>query len=137
VIAVSGQTGEMVPLHCTAHGKALLADCEAADLKTIFGSAQLRNYTKQTTRTLAQLADTCAQIRARGYATDDGEFQQGVRCSAAPIRAHDGMVIGSIEISAPLLRFPKERYRTIGLQVKEAADQISAGLSSPTQKRAV
>jgi IclR family acetate operon transcriptional repressor len=137
MIAVSGQTGEMVPLHCTAHGKALLADYELADLRTIFGSGQLRNYTKQTTRTLAQLAETCAQIRAQGYATDDGEFQQGLRCAAAPIRAHDGMVIGSIGISAPLLRFPKERYRTIGLQVKEAADQIAAELSSPRQKRAV
>jgi IclR family acetate operon transcriptional repressor len=137
VIAVSGQTSEMVPLHCTAHGKALLADCELADLRTIFGSGQLRNYTKQTTRTLAQLAETCAQIRAQGYATDDGEFQQGVRCAAAPIRAHDGMVIGSIGISAPVLRFPKEQYRTVGLQVKEAADRISAELSSPRQKRAV
>src|SRR6185312_13761548 len=27
MIAVAGQTGESVPLYCTAHGKALLADC--------------------------------------------------------------------------------------------------------------
>lgn len=137
VIAVSGQTGEMIPLYCTAHGKALLADCELSDLRTIFGSSQLRTYTKQTTRTLAQLAETCAQIRAQGYATDDGEYQEGVRCAAAPIRAHDGMVIGSIGISAPVLRFPKERYRTVGLQAKETADQISDELSSRTQKRVV
>ena len=137
VIAVSGQTGEMVPLYCTAHGKALLADFDLAELRAVFGSGPLRNYTKQTPKTLAQLADTCAQIRAQGYATDDGEFQEGVRCAAAPIRAHDGMVIGSIGISAPVLRFPKERYRTIGLQVKEAADQITDGLGAQAQKHAV
>lgn len=136
VIAVSGQSGEMAPLYCTAHGKALLADFELRELRSIFGSAQLRSYTKQTTRTLAQLAETCAQIRAQGYATDDGEFQEGVRCAAAPIRGHDGMVIGSIGISAPVLRFPKERYRTVGLQVREAADQITAELGGHAQRRA-
>jgi IclR family acetate operon transcriptional repressor len=137
VIAVSGQTGEMVPLYCTAHGKALLVDFDLPGLRGILGSTQLRTYTKQTIRTLSQLAETCAQIRAQGYATDDGEFQEGVRCAAAPIRAYDGMVIGSIGISAPALRFPKERYRNIGLDVKEAADQITADLSSPEKKRAV
>src|SRR6266481_2021200 len=39
VIAISGQTGEMVPLHCTAHGKALLADLGYEELERLFGSA--------------------------------------------------------------------------------------------------
>src|SRR5262245_40340762 len=46
VIAVSGQTGEIVPLHCTAHGKALLADMELDDLQSLFGSAPLIPYTQ-------------------------------------------------------------------------------------------
>jgi IclR family acetate operon transcriptional repressor len=130
VIAVSGQTGEMVPLYCTAHGKALLADFDEVELRALFGSAQLKSFTKQTVRTVAQLADTCAQIRAQGFATDDGEFQEGVRCVAAPIRAHDGVILGSVGISAPTLRFPKERYRVFGAQVRETANQISAELTA-------
>jgi len=129
VIAVSGQTGEMVPLYCTAHGKALLTDLDQQELRSLFGSS-LKSYTKQTVRTVAQLADTCAQIRAQGFASDDGEFQEGVRCVAAPIRAQSGMVIGSIGISAPLLRFPKERYLACGEQVREVADEISAAFSA-------
>jgi DNA-binding IclR family transcriptional regulator len=42
IILVSGQAGEFVPLYCTAHGKALLADCGLAELKTIFGTAHCR-----------------------------------------------------------------------------------------------
>src|ERR671912_459632 len=34
VVSVAGQTGEFAPLHCPAHGKALLADI---DLKTLRG----------------------------------------------------------------------------------------------------
>src|SRR5215471_9311633 len=56
VIAVSGQTGESVPLYCTAHGKALLADLDEKELETLFGSGPLKQYTKQTIGTIAQLA---------------------------------------------------------------------------------
>src|ERR1044071_6163068 len=48
VIAVSGQTGELVPLHCTAHGKALLAGMGREELARIFGSESLPVHTKQT-----------------------------------------------------------------------------------------
>src|SRR2546421_206704 len=63
VIAVSGQTGEMVPLHCTAHGKALLAGLDIAELRRIFGSGPLPIHTKQTIGTLSVLAVACAEIR--------------------------------------------------------------------------
>ena len=38
VLTVSGQAGELVPLYCTAHGKALLADADEAELRSIFGT---------------------------------------------------------------------------------------------------
>jgi IclR family acetate operon transcriptional repressor len=134
VIAVSGQTGERVPLYCTAHGKALLADLDQQELRSLFGTAPLKTYTKQTVGTITQLAHTCAQIKAQGYATDDGEFQEGVRCVAAPIRAHSGMIIGSIGISAPVLRFPKDRYVVCGAQVREAAQEISATFNTQSKE---
>jgi len=56
IIVISGQTGEFVPLHCTAHGKALLLDCEAADLKSIFGTGPLQSYTSRTIVSIKQLA---------------------------------------------------------------------------------
>src|ERR1700722_14500995 len=61
VIAVAGQVGELLPLYCTAHGKALLADCNNADLKAIFGSDKFQAYTKVTTITLEQLTRDCAE----------------------------------------------------------------------------
>jgi IclR family transcriptional regulator, acetate operon repressor len=130
VIVVSGQTGEMVPLYCTAHGKALLMDMEEAELRRLFGQAALRRHTKQTVHSIAELAEDCAQARARGFASDDSEFQEGVRCVAAPIRAHDGTVIGSIGISSPSQRFPKERYKSCGVEVADIAGRISSELAA-------
>jgi len=132
VISVSGQTGEMVPLYSTAHGKALLADLDLGELQTLFGTAPLRPFTKRTIGTVAQLAKVCVQIKAQGYASDDGEFQEGIRCVAAPIRAESGLIVGSIGISAPLPRLPEERYRVYGAQVRTIADEISAKLNIQT-----
>jgi DNA-binding IclR family transcriptional regulator len=52
-----------------------------------------------------QLAKACAKIKADGYAIDDTEYVEEVRCVAAPIRDKVGVVVASIGISAPLTRF--------------------------------
>src|SRR3954447_3458686 len=78
VIAISGQTGEFVPLYCTSHGKALLSDFEEADLKALFGSKPLKEYTLNTITSIRELARVCHQIRSRGFATDESEYMEGV-----------------------------------------------------------
>jgi IclR family acetate operon transcriptional repressor len=144
VIAVSGQTGEMVPLHCTAHGKALLAGLNHEELLRLLGAAPLVTHTKRTIGTAKALAKACAEIDVMGYAVDDNEFQEGLRCVAAPIRTANRMIIGSIGISAPILRFPNERFVECGEQVRAVAEEISASLSvlsqderPPLQKKVV
>src|SRR6476660_438191 len=63
MVSVAGQTGEFAPLHCTAHGKALLADCDLGALRELLGRAPLRAYTRTTVKSLARLAVVCAQVR--------------------------------------------------------------------------
>jgi IclR family acetate operon transcriptional repressor len=136
VISVSGRAGELTPLHCTAHGKALLADFTILELEAVFSTIPLQKYTKRTVSSVKQLAALCAETKARGFATDDEEYLEGIRCVAAPIRAEDGQVVGAIGISAPLARFPDERYRVCGKQVSKAAKQISALLTNQPEPEA-
>ena len=124
VIAVAGQTGELVPLYCTAHGKALLTDFSKRELTATFGTAPLKANTKHTIVSLDRLAKACAEIKDRGFATDGGEFHEELRCVAAPIRDQEGVVIGSIGISAPLSRVSKDGYRACCEQVIEVAREI-------------
>lgn len=128
VVAVSGRTGEFMPLYCTAHGKALIADLGAADLRAILGDAPLQTYTKRTIVSVDRLAEACAAISARGFATDDGEFLEEVRCVAAPIRDRDGTIVASIGISAPLTRFSKKRCLSAAEQARAVARDISTSL---------
>ena len=129
VIVVAGQTGELVPLYSTAHGKALLADLDEKDLRTIFGSDPLQRFTKTTIKTVPALAKECVGIRERGYALDEAEYMEGTRCVAAPIRLNNGMIVGSIGVSAPASRFLKEHYPSHSKSVIQCARKIGELLS--------
>ena len=130
LISVTGQTGEFAPLYCTAHGKALLADMDATELKAVLGPTPLRAYTPRTIVSLNKLAKACAEIKTKGYVIDDVEFQPEVRCVAAPIRDKDQTIVASIGISAPVTRFSQARCRSAGQQIGATAAEISAMLSA-------
>jgi len=133
VIAVAGQVGELVPLYCTAHGKALLADADERELRALFGSGQLRRYTKNSMTSIQELSKDCALIKKRGFATDEAEYAEDLRCVAAPIRVDNDLIVGSIGVSAPLARFSKERFRVSAQQVCKVAQAIGLLLSNADQ----
>jgi DNA-binding IclR family transcriptional regulator len=133
VIAVAGQTGELVPLHCTAHGKALIADADERELHSQFGPGPLQMYTKNTITTIKGLAKECAAIRERGYATDESEYTSEMRCVAAPIRVGND-IVGSIGISAPSARFAKSLYNDYGTKIRNVATRIGDALSQNNAK---
>jgi IclR family acetate operon transcriptional repressor len=124
VISISGQTGELVPLYCTSHGKALLTDFDERQLVDLLGAKPLKAYTRNTIQSIPSLAAECMRFRENGFATDESEYLEGLRCLAAPIRDRDGAVIASIGISAPAARFPREREREFAEMVVNIAAQV-------------
>jgi DNA-binding IclR family transcriptional regulator len=128
--SVAGQTGEFAPLHCTAHGKALLADWDLQALRQLLGRAPLQAYTRRTLKSVARLALACAQARAEGFALDDGEYIEEVGCLAAPIRDPLGEIVASVGISVPLMRLRTRGVARAAAQVKKTARAISASLAS-------
>jgi IclR family acetate operon transcriptional repressor len=128
VVSVAGQTGEFAPLHCTAHGKALLADLDLKGLKDLFGPAPLHAYTRNTIVSLPKLARICARTRADRFAIDDAEYIEELRCVAAPIRDPQGEIVASVGISSPVTRLTKQRTAQAVAEVMAAAGAISASL---------
>ena len=129
-VIVAGLTGKLMPLHCTAHGKALLADYGLAELKALYGTTPLERYTARTTVSLPDLAKACARVRADGFSSDDGEYLEDVRCVAAPVRDRAGLVIGSIGVSAPATRMSGGRDVVLAQHVCDTAGHINALLGA-------
>lgn len=121
-------SGTGIPLHCTGVGKALIADFDHDRLFRLFGDAPMKRFTKRTITTLEKLAEACGQTRACGFAVDDEEGHEGVRCVGAPIRDVSGEVVAAVGISAPVTRLPREAVKKMGLRVVAAAEAIGREL---------
>jgi DNA-binding IclR family transcriptional regulator len=123
-LRVSGRTGRMIPLHCTAVGKGLIA----------FGEfplpAALESYTARTITDNERLRDHLALCREWGYALDDEEYDEGIRCIAAPVYNQIGLVIATIGISGPAVRMTDGRIRYHAERVKQAARDLSVSLGA-------
>ena len=126
-IRMYSRVGRRSPLHCTALGKALLAYQPATALREHL-PAGLRRHTARTITTRQALRVELQQVREKGYASDNEEFEEGLRCLAAPVRDHAGAVVASVGIAGPAARLDPERMPELVKLVQEAAEAISAAL---------
>ena len=129
VLGVTGAgLGTAVSLHSTGVGKALIADFDHDRLVQVLGGEHLPRFTRHTLVSAAKLADACKGARACGYAVDDEEEHEGVRCIGAPIRDASGDVVAAVGISAPVDRLPREAVKKMGVRVAAAAEAIGREL---------
>ncbi len=125
------QVGRRSPAHCTALGKVLLAHA-APEVRSRILARPLRRYTATTITDPAMLERTLEDVRRRGYAVDDQEFEEGIRCVAAPVRDYTGRVVAALSVSAPAARLPRARFPALAEHVIAAAGQVSHALGHPS-----
>lgn len=99
-IRMYSQIGKRAPLHCTGVGKAILAYLPEAEVARMLEPEKLIPYTSRTIVDPAALRHHLTEIRELGYAIDDGEHEEHVRCIAAPLFARDGKIAGALSIAA-------------------------------------
>jgi IclR family acetate operon transcriptional repressor len=88
-------------------------------------------HTAQTITDPAALKVELQRIQARGYALDEQEYRDGVRCLAVPVRDQRGVVVAAIGVTGPLQLFPELATATIAQQVKQAAIAVSLATYRP------
>jgi len=123
--------GNRVPLYCTAVGKAALAFQLERKIHDILKKKRER-FTKNTIVEKEKLEQEFRKIRERGYAVDNMEHEEGIRCVAAPIRDHRGRVFSALSISGPSIRVAETKISELALKVKKVAEQISEELGFST-----
>lgn len=127
-VGVASGAGRCVPLHCTGVGKALLADCDHGHLIGFVGDVSLARFTRRTITRVDDLAKECRRVRERGFAIDDEEHDDGVRCVAAPVRDVGGQIVAALGISAPIARLSRDRVSALGKVVMAVALDLSQRL---------
>ena len=138
--AILGSTihiGSRLPAHATAIGKTLLAARHDDWIRTWLVHNDLVRYTTTTLGEVTAFLDELAQIRARGYAISNAEFELGIRSVAAPIVDDTGRAIAAINVSAPADALTDEAVRGIVIPaVRDVAAELSRAYGRRPDTRA-
>ncbi|MDN5362803.1 MAG: IclR family transcriptional regulator, regulon repressor [Moorella sp. (in: firmicutes)] len=127
-LRIVSQVGMRLPAHCTGVGKVLLAYLHPARVRQIVAAKGLTRYTKNTITDLNRLEAELTRIRQLGYAVDNEEIMESLRCVAAPLRDLNGQVCAAISVSGPAARMEGERLQLAIEHLTRTAAEISAGL---------
>ena len=124
-ITCNTRVGGRVAAHATSCGKILLADRDADFLAQY--CEWMKSVPPLTPKTITQpdrLLKELESARINGYATDDGEVEQGLICVAAPVRDAGGHVIAAVSIAGPDYRMEQDMEMMIR-EIRQAAERIS------------
>jgi DNA-binding IclR family transcriptional regulator len=134
-VRMASKIGRLSPAHCSAVGKAMLAHLPEREVDDIVRQHGLPRMTARTIVTPAGLKADLEAIRQRGYAIDNEEAEDGVRCVGAVVLGPNGRPLGAISTSAPSFRLPIERVPAVAAAVCRAARAISleSGYQGPWQ----
>ena len=102
-VRTASSPGTREYMHCTALGKAMLAQMPDARVEQIVDRHGLPRYTRHTITNQEELFEELSAIRECGYARDHEELIDGVRCVACAV-THDDQVLGAISVSGPARR---------------------------------
>ena len=112
--------GTRSPMHVSGIGKALLAFSPRPKVSRIL-TRGLPGFTPASLTSPQALEDDLSATRARGYAIDNEERTEGMRCIAAPIFDAHGAPIAGLSISGPVFRLTRARAEEMGHLVRRAA----------------
>jgi len=117
--------GRRVPVHCSAVGKALLSGKDENEIRQILESRELKAFTPNTITDVEKILREVHEVKLRGWAEDDEEHEEGIRCIAAPIYDYRRQVIAAISTSGNKSIISKEKTEEFVQYVIKAACDIS------------
>jgi len=112
-------------LYSTAAGRAILSRLPEREYEEYLAATQLSARTPHTCTDNALFRGIIENTRGRGFAEEDQQNEEGIRCVGAAIVREDGYPIGAISITAPRYRFCDEMAERFGPKVRDAAAEIS------------
>jgi IclR family KDG regulon transcriptional repressor len=127
-LRMHSRIGRRNPLHSTAIGKILMAWMDKNELDDILEHISFTPSTRHTITDPRQLLETLAQVRQQGFAEDNEEQEDGLRCIATPIYDRFGSVIAGLSLSFPSVRFLEQEKAAYINLLHAASGKISQQL---------
>jgi DNA-binding IclR family transcriptional regulator len=126
--------GSTQPMYSTSVGKCILAHADEDTIQAVL-AAGIPARTGTTITSEARLRDELARIREQGWAIDDMENEEGIRCVAAPVFDATGRCAHALSISGPVSRVSRERVPELVPLVMNAAADVSRRMGAIVVER--
>lgn len=126
------------PAALTATGKCMLSTLDDDDVRKMYVIGDgLQSPYGPVTRTVDELIDDLARVRADGYAVDDGDTVPGMICFGAPVAGPDGRSPGGDAESVSAVAFSVVRSTvddvtaaTLATEIRRLAARIAQRLGA-------
>lgn len=125
MMRIVSEIGARLPMHCTGLGKVLLAYKRPAEIKWILSKHGMPPMTARTITDREVLERELIKIRRQGYAVDDREVMDSLRCIAAPIYDRSENVKYAVSVSGLANSLQGERLEKVIGELIRTADSIS------------
>lgn len=135
LMRMSTKLGARAPLHASGVGKAMLAAMPDGAVNAALAKRGLVGHTARTLTSRERLALELEATRERGYAIDDEEHADGLRCVAAPIWDENGEAWAAVSLAGPTSRITPARVDALGRLVRAVADDITVALGGHPPRR--
>ena len=112
-IRMISRVGASSPVHCTAVGKAILATMPRPRVEEMLQVLRLEKFTRHTMTSRDALLKELDRTTRRGYAVDDEEREEGVRCAGMAIVDGRGDAIAAVSVSGPSFRVTMQKIPAI------------------------
>ncbi|HSZ38537.1 MAG TPA: IclR family transcriptional regulator [Trebonia sp.] len=126
-VIASSFVGRRCPASCVATGRVLLAYQPDRELGRVLGEP-LPRFTDATITEPAALRDLLDEVRQTGVGVNHGSYRDGVGGVAVAVRDRTGIVVASVGVCLPEMRFPADRFAALRDEVAAAGHAISADL---------
>lgn len=123
-VRATTRVGLRVPGHAVAMGKVLLGWMPEAERRRRL-RAPLDRYTPQTSATIEEFEQRCADARRRGYAINLGEHNPEAGGLAVPILDRFGDCLAALGLNVPSLRMQAAAVEVLGSALLEAGESLS------------
>jgi IclR family acetate operon transcriptional repressor len=118
-------TGNRMPMHPLASGKALLARLSDAELERYFAEAERQRFTPSTVTAEKALRKEIGEIRKTGFSWADEEFSLGIVGIGRAVTMA-GETVGALSVAIPKVRCDEATRRRVEDLLERTASLLEA-----------
>ncbi len=116
--------GSQLEAYCSGLGKVLLAALPAEQQARYLAEGPFVALTSRTITEPDALFEELQRVAKRGYAVDDCELFEDLRCVAVPVKDANGKVVAALSASSTVSQMPHQNIASVAAALSAHAHEI-------------